>query len=117
MYRRHPSHSPKSVGAILALIGVGALYITVMSGLVMLLWNFVMPKAMGASPIGFLHAFGLFVLFRILFGGIFFGRRRRSFYAKKKAWQEKWMGMSEEEREEFKSQWKQRCENKKEGGK
>lgn len=51
--------------AILALFGIAAL-----SGLVMLLWNWLLPELFfGVKEIGYLQALGLLVLSRILFGG------------------------------------------------
>jgi hypothetical protein len=53
---------------------------------------------------------GLFVLSRILFGGFNF---RRSEYRKptfgKSKFKEKFMNMSDEEKQAFKEQWKERC--------
>jgi len=73
--------------------------------IVMYLWNWILPDAIGANEITFWKAIGLFVLTRILFGGFKSGRsghRRR----KGREWKEKWMNLSEEERSEFKQKWK-----------
>lgn len=51
--------------AILAVLGIGAL-----SGLVMLLWNWLLPELFfGVKEIGYLQAVGVLVLSKILFGG------------------------------------------------
>jgi hypothetical protein len=64
---------------------------------VMVLWNSVVTRALtGARPLDYLQALGLFVLTRILFGGLrghLGGHRRRHW--------EKWQAMTPEERESF----------------
>lgn len=55
---------------------------------------------------------GILVLSRILFGGFRFHRHRagyhhhREFHAELK---DRFMGMSDEEKQQFKAQWKKRC--------
>ncbi len=79
---------------------VGLLAVAVMSGAVMLLWNAVAPALFAdARQIDYLHALGLLVLCRILFGGFrghggWHGRNRWN------KW-EKWQSMTPEEREQF----------------
>jgi len=51
--------------AILGILAVAALG----GGLVMLLWNWLMPALIGASTVTFWQALGLLALCRILFGG------------------------------------------------
>src|SRR5688500_17524139 len=46
-----------------------ALFILVGGGIVMLLWNWLLPPLFGWPEITLLQAFGLLVLCRILFGG------------------------------------------------
>jgi hypothetical protein len=73
--------------ACLIVIGVA-----VLGALVMQLWNWVMPALLsGAHPIDYVHALGLLVLCRILFGGFHRhgGGRRR------------WARMSPEQRDAF----------------
>ncbi len=77
---------------------------------VMLLWNWLMPVLFHLPVISFWQAMGLFVLSRMLFGGFRFGRGRhkRPPFANP-AFREKFMNMSDEERQQFRAQWKQRC--------
>ena len=53
--------------AIAAIVAIGG-------GVVMYLWNWLMPTLFGLSPVTFWQAFGLLALCRILFGGM--GGRR-----------------------------------------
>ncbi len=70
--------------------------IAVLGWLVMLLWNAVIPTVFaGSRPVDYLHALGLLILSRILFGG-FHGRGGR----RGQRW-EKWQAMTTEEREQF----------------
>lgn len=77
--------------------------------LVMTLWNNLLPEILGVQTISFVQALGILLLSKILFGG--FGGRGHSGYRKKK-WmdmKQKFSGMSVEEREKFKAEWKHRC--------
>jgi hypothetical protein len=79
--------------------------------LVMFLWNWILPEAVGVKPLTFWKALGLLALSKILFGG--FGKGGRSWKHNKKGhWRNKWMDMSVEERHEAKSRWKDYCKNK-----
>jgi len=70
--------------------------IAVLGWLVMLLWNAVIPTVFaGGRPVDYLHALGLLILSRILFGG-FHGRGGR----RGQRW-EKWQAMTTDEREQF----------------
>ena len=79
-------------------------FVFAVGNIVMFLWNWILPDAIGASEITFWKAIGLFVLTRILFGGFKSGSRRGHRYGRK--WKEKWRNMSEEERADFKQNWK-----------
>ena len=49
---------------------LGLVAVAIMSGIVMVLWNAIIPDLFaGAHPIDYLRALGLLVLSRILFGG------------------------------------------------
>jgi hypothetical protein len=86
--------------------------IAVFSAAVMLLWNVLMPDIFGLPVINYWQSLGLSVLARILFGGLDFmgggrfvphtgqSRDERNFHHGN-ALREKWMKMSEEERNEF----------------
>jgi hypothetical protein len=78
--------------ALLALVAI-----VVLGWIVMSLWNWVMPALfVGARTIDFLHALGLLVLSRILFGGF----RGRGGWHGRGGWR-KWERMSPQEREQF----------------
>ncbi|HLF36160.1 MAG TPA: hypothetical protein VI583_18085 [Cyclobacteriaceae bacterium] len=76
---------------------------------VMLLWNAILPGIIHSGPINYWQALGILFLCRILFGGFrFFSNPwRRPYYPS--MWREKWMNMSEEEKEKFREEWKKRC--------
>jgi len=78
-----------------AMLAVVAL--AVLAGMVMLLWNAVVPVALaGARPIDYLHALGLLILSRILFGGF---RGHGGWHARRR-WG-RWQAMTPEERAQF----------------
>lgn len=78
--------------AALAVVIVAAL-----SAVVMALWNAVMPAIfVDIRPIDYLHALGLLILSRILFGGF----RGRGGWQGRRHWA-KWQAMTPEERETF----------------
>ncbi|MFT3748322.1 MAG: hypothetical protein QM768_08405 [Agriterribacter sp.] len=87
--------------------------IFVMSGVVMWLWNTILPDLVHVSNITYWKAMGLLVLCRILFGGFKFGPPRNNApFGGPGGWREKWMNMSEEEKAKFKEQWRERCGRK-----
>jgi hypothetical protein len=70
--------------------------VAVLGGLVMLLWNAVVPELFaGARSIDYLHALGLLVLCRILFGGF----RGYGGWHGRRHWG-RWSAMTPEEREQ-----------------
>lgn len=87
--------------------GIG--FLLLVGYIVMWLWNAILPKAVGANPLSLWEAIGLLILSRILFGSFRFGPKGGKFGARRRAWREKWMNMSEEEKAEFKAKWKERC--------
>jgi len=81
-----------------------------MSAIVMLLWNAVLPKVTGALPMDYWQAMAAFVLSRILFSGFKFrGNHGHTRPFMHPTFRNKFMEMNEDEKEQFKSQWKQRC--------
>jgi hypothetical protein len=71
--------------------------IAVLGFLVMELWNRVMPALfVGIHSIDYVHALGLLVLCRILFGGF----RGRGGWRGRRHW-DRWAAMTPEEREQF----------------
>lgn len=90
----------KLAKAGLLVIGAG-----VLGGVVMLLWNWVMPGLIdGIMPIDYWRALGLLVLSRILFGGF----RGRGGWHGREHWQ-RWQQMTPEEREQLLQQRAGRC--------
>lgn len=92
----------KVVGFIaLAIVGI-----LVFGGVVMLMWNALMPVIFHLPLIDFWQALGLFILAKILFSGFRGGGPRPYMKDKLRA---KWMNMTPEEREKFKQDWGGRC--------
>jgi hypothetical protein len=78
--------------ALLALVAIA-----VLGWIVMSLWNWVIPAVfVGGRAIDYLHALGLLVLSRILFGGF----RGRGGWHGHRPWR-RWERMNPEERENF----------------
>lgn len=84
---------------LLALAGIA-----VVTGVVMVLWNALLPDLFaGVSPIGYWQALGVLVLSRLLFGGFRGGCHGR--WHKRR---EQWEALSPEEREQFKGRFHRR---------
>ncbi len=78
--------------AVLVLVAAAAL-----AGVVMLLWNAVMPAVLaGARVMDYWQALGLLILCRILFGGF----RGGGGWHQRRHW-ERWQAMTPEERDAF----------------
>lgn len=94
----------KIIGFALMAIGCFAL----LAWVVMLLWNGVLTEVVPVSSVTYWQALGLLILSKILFGGF---RGKGGDY--KKRWKEKMehklAGMSDEERDRIKEEWRQRC--------
>ncbi len=91
-------------------LGVIVLFFLIVGNVIVYLWNEVLVEVTGFKTITFWQAIGLFVLCRILFGSFRFGSRGSHRWQKsRRVWKSKWMDMSEEERAEFKSKWRERC--------
>jgi len=95
----------KIVGFIVLALAATAL----LSFVVMSLWNNILAVVLHISVITFWQALGLLVLSKILFGGFKggWGGHRGGHW--KKEMQEKWHGMTPEEREKIKQEWRNRC--------
>jgi hypothetical protein len=72
-----------------------ALFIGVVTEIVMHLWNWLVPAIFGLHAITFWQSLGLLVLCRMLFGNWGGGRGGR------RVWGERWERMTPEERENF----------------
>ncbi len=97
----------KVVFMAIVFVGVAA----ALSGVVMFLWNAILPETVGVKPLNFWKAAGLLLLAKILFGGLGSGRGHRS-NGKKHHWKNKWMAMNPDERQEAKARWKAYCEQR-----
>ena len=81
-----------------AILGM-LLFTAIGGGIVLLLWNWLLPELFGWRQITFWQAIGLLALCRILFGGLgLHGSGRSSFRRRMK---ERWDQMTPEERERF----------------
>ena len=79
------------------------------SGVVMWLWNAILPSLVHVNNISYWQAAGLLILCRILFGGFKFGSPGGRSFGNSNHLRSKWMSMSAEEREHFKSELQKRC--------
>jgi hypothetical protein len=91
---------------------VAAVILLLLGGVVMLLWNAVLPVVVHAAPLTYRQAVALLLLCRILFGS--FNRHLppqsgTPMNNRGAQWREKLMRMTPEERERFRQQWKSRC--------
>ena len=81
-------------------------------GVVMLLWNAIVPGLTHWEPITYTHAIGLLVLCKILFGGMrpgFGGGHWKRGMHGGPPWAKNLENLSEEERARLKEEWKKRC--------
>lgn len=77
---------------------LGAAAVFIFSGIVMLLWNGILPAVLHVGVITFWQAMGILLLAKILFGG-FRGRRHHMGHHWAKHLHRKWQHMTPEERE------------------
>lgn len=102
MYTKHKAKLfliPFGIAAILALI----------SYVVMQLWNHLLPDILHVGTITYWQAMGIFILSKILFGFGGKGGGGAPWMRRKQMMEERFRNMSPEDREKFKSQWKDRC--------
>lgn len=95
-------------GLMILVFGIVAML--VFGLVVMSLWNAILPAVLGVKTISFIQALGILLLSKILFGGLAGGRHRG--WRNKGRWMEmkdKFAGMTPEEREKFKAEWKNKC--------
>lgn len=86
---------------ILGLLAIG--------GIVMLLWNAILPSLLQMRRISYWEAVGLFLLSRILFGSFHKApphHHNRDFIRNSRHLREKVMHMNDEERKAFREKWK-----------
>jgi len=92
-------------------------FITVMlclSGVVMFLWNIILPAITHLTKISYWQALGLTALSRVLFGGFSPGSLFWKFRGDGSAGllKDKLMTMDESDRVSFKEEWRKRCDRK-----
>jgi hypothetical protein len=85
---------------------VAAVLLLAAGGIVMLLWNAILPEVLSAKKLNYLQAIGLLALCRILFGGFGGGRGRGGPMGRMHR-----RPPSLEERERLKEMWRERCRN------
>jgi len=79
----------------------------ILSWIIMLLWNNLIPTIFDLKSITYFQAMGLFILSRLLFGNLGFRNRKPPFMNQNL--KEKWINMTEDEKIKFKEEWKNRC--------
>ncbi len=89
---------------------IGLAFVAAAGYAVMFLWNAILPEVItSVGKVTFWQAVGIFALSRILFGG-FKGHGGAGWQEKRGwGWRQKMSNMTEEEREKFKAEWKQKC--------
>ncbi|SMC44023.1 hypothetical protein [Moheibacter sediminis] len=75
-----------------------------LTGIVMWLWNSILPEVVGVKEITYWQAMGILVLSKILFGGFHGFKKNKDL--KRDQFFSKIRNMSPEEREKFKENWK-----------
>lgn len=92
---------------VLKVVVVATLALGIVGFAVMSLWNWLAPAAFGGHLIGFWQAIGLFVLARLLVGGLRRGGHGRGHWRRRSA--ERWAAMSHEQRARFGQRFAGRC--------
>ncbi|HMH20206.1 MAG TPA: hypothetical protein VK563_00450 [Puia sp.] len=93
----------RRIAGFIALAIAGAF---VFGGVVMLLWNALLPVLFHFPVISFWQALGLLLLIKILFGGFRGGGPRGRW---KEKMRQKWTNMPPDQKERFKQEWERRC--------
>lgn len=109
MFAKNNSNIPKPL-KILFFITVFVAIVSAVSFVVMFLWNNILAEVTNVKPLNIWQAGGLLLLTKILFGGFSKGKGK---WKKQKEWRNKWMNMSQAERQDVKARWKAHCEKKK----
>jgi Ca2+/H+ antiporter, TMEM165/GDT1 family len=102
------------IAKIVKILILVACFILLMGTAVMLLWNWLMPALFNLPIIDFGQALGLTVLSRILTGGFRMGvgtASKEQWEQKRQMW-EKFSAMTPEERDKWKTEWRDRCRNR-----
>lgn len=104
-------NGPRGPKRFLRFLLFAATAILVLGGIVMLLWNAILPALLPVALIGYWQAVGLLLLCKILFSSFLPGPGNPSPFlgGPPPHIREKFMKMNEEEKATFKEQWKKRC--------
>ena len=96
--------APLAIVAMVVFIAIGG-------EVIMLLWNWLLPKLFAFRQITFWQALGLLVLCRILFGGLGIRGSHRSHMRRRmeERMSERWEKMTPEEREKWRQSFRGRC--------
>lgn len=97
-------------GLMILFFGIAA--VLIFGFVVMGLWNAILPVVLGVKAITFWQALGILLLSKILFGGVSRGCGGRHKTGKWMEMKQKFSGMTPEEREKFKAEWKNKCGNR-----
>lgn len=92
---------------ILKFLVIGVFVITLVSFIVMRLWNWLTPALFGWHVITFWQALGILILSKILFGGFRGGHGPHMHWRRRMM--ERWAHMTPEEREKFRESMQGRC--------
>ncbi|HNP22516.1 MAG TPA: hypothetical protein PKM63_13360 [Panacibacter sp.] len=104
-----------NAGKIGMMIIFGFAAVVVLGFVIMALWNNILVPVLHVTLINYWQALGLFLLSKLLFGGMGGGGWKRGHRGGpgwgRQEMSEKWQSMSPEERAQLKEQWKNRCRN------
>jgi len=108
---RHFNHSHHWKRRIFFFILLAPIVILGVGGIVMLLWNAILPAVIHVGTISYLQALGILVLSKILFSGFRHGYHGRHGYSPEK-WhylKERWEKMTDEEKAKYKEELRNCC--------
>jgi hypothetical protein len=102
-------HKKFWIKKVIGFTAMAAAFGSLLSYVVMRLWNGILTEVVHVSPISFLQAIGILILSKILFGGF----HTRGGCGPRNHWKnmmkEKLEHMSPEEREKMKEEWRNKC--------
>lgn len=85
------------------------LFILAITAITMWLWNAILPQLFEVGSISFWQALGLLILSRILFGGFGCRGRNKGPAGARHPFRRKCQKMTDEEKQKFKEEWRNRC--------
>ena len=92
---------------IVKFVVMAAVFLAVLSFVVMRLWNWLMPELFGLHALNYWQALGLLVLSKILLGGLRGGAGAKMYWRRRMM--ERWEKMTPEERAKFREGLRGRC--------